>query len=1055
MEILTSLIKRFISLTAVFATLGASVLNSGLAFNVAAYDDSEVSAVQENISEQTDSDEYSDYVSSADVSDSWRYENDVLYREYLDGNNGLMSRTARSFGVTSPTVPSKLSKYKKYNVVDVSEYQAWHTPIDWASLKKEGISGAIIRVGYRGYGSTGVIVKDQYFDQNIKTAIAAGMQVGVYFYTQAINPAEARAEADFVINAIKGYELTLPVYFDIEHVDYDVGRLDEANLSKTEQTALCTAFCDRVQAQNYVAGVYASKYYFYDELNYTTLQSKYETWLAHYSTTTDYAGNIDMWQYSSSGILDGIYDYVDLNLWFGTSPANISSVSAKRIGSDVILSWSRPRGGYAFRIDKYDSAAGKYVTVAYTKSCTYTVTDAGSSESFRVTPYKRMGQDYFLASSYVATSKIDLATDISTPSNYSISTGAFKTTLSWTKVPEKITGYVVVKSSEKGTQRITLSSSTTSYADTNLVPGRKYSYYVRAYSLINGNYYFSDPTDTKTYTPPQVAEPTGITLSQSNGKVTVKWNTVSNTSGYAVVRSGSGDTKRVWLDGDISSYTDSTVSPGATYSYYVRAYRTINGEKYYSEVPASKSITLAAPNPPTPTVASYNAVTAALRVEFNKENVTGYRMLLADNSSFNNSKAVTGGSSLRFDNLKPNTTYYLKAYTYITVDGKMYYSSPHVFNIKTKALPTPTVNYASSNSVKDAIRIEFNKESNITGFKMEIADNKNFTNAKSVTGGSSLRFDYLKSNTKYYLRAYTYLKVGSATYYSSPVTFNYVTYDASWLPKPSVDYASSNAVTSAIRIELNKESGVSRYRLCMSETSDFKSQQMTEGGSSLRFDYLKPDTTYYFKAYTCNVINGKTYLSSPMTFVYKTKAMPTPTVNYSSSNGACAAIRIELSKESNISGYKLTMADNSAFKNAKSVTGGSSLRFDSLVPGTTYYFKAQTYLKVGTKTYWSGEDTFTFKTANVPTPEINYSASNSAAYAIRIEFKKPSAGIGCRLCIADNASMSGEKITQGGSSLRFDGLKSNTTYHFKAYHYVTVNGKTYLSDPVTFTYKTK
>ncbi len=122
----------------------------------------------------------------------------------------------------------------------------------------------IIRVGYRGYGSAGTLVEDPKFKTYLDGATKAGLKVGVYFYTQAITTAEAKAEAKFVLDRIKGYSLQMPVYYDIESVDYDTGRLDSAGLSKAQKTALCTAFCDTIIKSGYSAGVYAN----YTWLNY-------------------------------------------------------------------------------------------------------------------------------------------------------------------------------------------------------------------------------------------------------------------------------------------------------------------------------------------------------------------------------------------------------------------------------------------------------------------------------------------------------------------------------------------------------------------------------------------------------------------------------------------------------------------------------------------------------------------------------------------------------------------------------------------------------------------
>ena len=131
-------------------------------------------------------------------------------------------------------------------------------------------------------------------------------------------------------------------------------------------------------------------------------------------------------------------------------------------------------------------------------------------------------------------------------------------------------------------------------------------------------------------------------------------------------------------------------------------------------------------------------------------------MLFRSNKEFKNSRTTTSEKpSLRFDNLKSDTTYYIKAYTYTTAKGKTAYSTPVVFAVKTKATGVkPTV--SETNAVKYALRVNFKKE-NVNGYKLVIADNKDFKGAKTVTGVSpSLRFDSLKPNTTYYLKASTY-----------------------------------------------------------------------------------------------------------------------------------------------------------------------------------------------------------------------------------------------------------------------------------------------------------
>lgn len=170
--------------------------------------------------------------------------------------------------------------------IDVSSHNA---EIDWAKVKAAGIDFAIIRVGYRGYGTTGSLNYDTYAIKNIKGAIEAGIPVGVYIFSQAITTQEAIAEADFVISKIRAYNITLPVVFDYEYASTSsglTGRLYKANLSVKAATNICTAFCERVASYGYTPMVYANKSFLESVIDGAALGEKYQIWLANYITET-------------------------------------------------------------------------------------------------------------------------------------------------------------------------------------------------------------------------------------------------------------------------------------------------------------------------------------------------------------------------------------------------------------------------------------------------------------------------------------------------------------------------------------------------------------------------------------------------------------------------------------------------------------------------------------------------------------------------------------------------------------------------------------------------
>ena len=190
--------------------------------------------------------------------------------------------------------------------IDVSK---WNKKINWDRVKADGVDFVIIRCGYRG-SSTGALVEDPYFKQNIDGAAKAGITVGIYFFTQAVNEAEAVEEASMVLTLCKGSELAFPIFIDTEGAGGN-GRADK--LEKGNRTAVCKAFCQTIENAGFNAGIYASKNWFRNNLDMTKLDDYY-IWLAEYKGSPTYEASYDMWQYTSSGTVDGIEGRVDLNI---------------------------------------------------------------------------------------------------------------------------------------------------------------------------------------------------------------------------------------------------------------------------------------------------------------------------------------------------------------------------------------------------------------------------------------------------------------------------------------------------------------------------------------------------------------------------------------------------------------------------------------------------------------------------------------------------------------------------------------------------------------------
>lgn len=196
--------------------------------------------------------------------------------------------------------------------VDVSVYQG---DIDWKKVKAAGFDFAMIRCGNRGY-VTGLMVEDTKFKQNIKGALDAGLQVGVYYFSQAISMQEALDEADFVIKLLDGYDITFPVAFDWEVViDPDGDKARTAYIEPDQLTNNFLVFAQRLELEGYTPVIYANKKTAVWKYDLDRVKN-YDIWYADYNETPSLPYKFEMWQYSSKGSVSGINGNVDLNISF-------------------------------------------------------------------------------------------------------------------------------------------------------------------------------------------------------------------------------------------------------------------------------------------------------------------------------------------------------------------------------------------------------------------------------------------------------------------------------------------------------------------------------------------------------------------------------------------------------------------------------------------------------------------------------------------------------------------------------------------------------------------
>lgn len=192
--------------------------------------------------------------------------------------------------------------------IDVSQHQR---EIDFKKVKDAGVEFVFIRVGYRGY-TEGKIYLDNYFEEYYKQAKDAGLKIGFYFFSQAINEKEAIEEAEFVLKNIRDKRFDLPIVYDYEDAS-PIGRI--SLLTREERTKNAIAFLERINRNNYKSMLYTSLYW----MRYCYVLEDvmhYDIWYAQYYDYPQYPHPFTIWQYSELGVVDGIENNVDLNLMF-------------------------------------------------------------------------------------------------------------------------------------------------------------------------------------------------------------------------------------------------------------------------------------------------------------------------------------------------------------------------------------------------------------------------------------------------------------------------------------------------------------------------------------------------------------------------------------------------------------------------------------------------------------------------------------------------------------------------------------------------------------------
>ncbi len=240
-------------------------------------------------------------ITYADGSEEW-----LLINQQLPKNTYDYTKLVSQSGVMKYYVDGTKTSYFG---LDISKTQGY---IDYNKLVKSGVDFVMLRVGARGY-STGQLVLDDYYVDNIKGATDASLHVGLYFSSQATTKEEAVEEANMVITQIGAYKIDYPIVFEMETIVNDGSRT--ASLTKEDRTNVAIAFLDTIKAAGYIPMIHGDKEWLLTKVDLSKL-SAYDIWLSQEGDLPDYPYQFSMWQYNKSGSVDGISGNVSFNISF-------------------------------------------------------------------------------------------------------------------------------------------------------------------------------------------------------------------------------------------------------------------------------------------------------------------------------------------------------------------------------------------------------------------------------------------------------------------------------------------------------------------------------------------------------------------------------------------------------------------------------------------------------------------------------------------------------------------------------------------------------------------
>ena len=480
------------------------------------------------------------------------------------------------------THQDRFSGFNKLYGIDVSVYNG---DIDFDKVKAEGYQFVIVRAGARGYGSAGTMIEDSRFEEHVDNAHKAGLMVGAYYYTQAVNKTEVKQEVDATLKKIGNRKLEMPVYFDIEPA-YDwngkPGRLVGANLSKAQKAELCKYFCDLINNAGYTSGVTSCKSWFECEIDMSRIENIYDVWLAHYTTNTNYASDYNMWQFNSTRKVNGVYSSCtdqDVRYVNDIKPSGAQKLRVSSSANTVVLSWDATINTKGYIVYRQDSA-GNTVKLATTSARTYSFPRESSEYKYYIRSYNYVGGQYY----YSGLSNIVTVTGKEIKNLKASGITPTTIPLQWSAVTGA-SGYCVYMDDNFAGY-----TNTNSFTIEGLAPSTQHKIKVSAFFNKDGSRVYSSDSFlagfSAAYYATTIKPDTSLivkgikTTAVYQTSITISWNAVTGASGYCIYMD---DKYRGYCYA--TSFTLSGLAAGTQHKIKVSAYfnNGVGGKVYNSD----------------------------------------------------------------------------------------------------------------------------------------------------------------------------------------------------------------------------------------------------------------------------------------------------------------------------------------------------------------------------------------------------------------------------------------------------------------------------------------